>query len=182
MTDVVDSSCALYAVIEARWSEGPPERFVIAYRDEESLRDVIAAPSIVGTGFITREEALVNAGCWPPVFRGSTQTLMPSIDIAEKHHQRGFSSAKRRLVDVLLCRGGGEDRLPGSTACRCRGYYAFLFEEIRGTSYLRQSALSSELPDSSARQTSWSKNNQHASGRLERFTQHSRRHKRTAAS
>lgn len=107
MTDVVDSSCALYAVIEARWSEGPPERFVIAYRDEESLRDVIAAPSIVGTGFITRLEALANAGCWPPVFRGSTQTLMPSIDIAEKHHQRGFSSAKRRLVDVLCVAGAG---------------------------------------------------------------------------
>lgn len=101
MTGVVDHSCALYAVIEARWSEGPPEPFVIAYRDEKSLRDVIAAPSIVGTGFITREEALANAGCWPPVFRGSTQTLMPSIDIAEKHQQRGFSSAKRRLVDAL---------------------------------------------------------------------------------
>ena len=106
MTDMVDSSCALYAVIEARWSEGPPERIVIAYRDQESLRDVIAAPSIVGTGFITREEALANAGCCrPPVFRGSTQILMPSIDIAEKHHQRGFSSAKRRLVDALCVAG-----------------------------------------------------------------------------
>ena len=35
MTELVDSSIAQYAVIEARRTEGPPERFVIAYPDEE---------------------------------------------------------------------------------------------------------------------------------------------------
>lgn len=107
MTELVDSSCALYAVIEARWSQGAPERFVIACRDEESLRDVIAARSIVGTGFITRMGALANAACWPPVLRGSKQSPMSLTDMAKKHHQRGFSSAKRRLVDVLSVTGAG---------------------------------------------------------------------------
>jgi hypothetical protein len=97
MTDLIDPLSALYAVIEARWSDGP-ERFVIAYRDEESLRHVIAAPSIVGVGFITREEALASADCWLPVARGSKQSLRASADKAEKH-QCGLRSAKRRLGD-----------------------------------------------------------------------------------
>jgi hypothetical protein len=33
----VDSSIAQYAVIEAHRTEGPSERFVIGYRDEDSL-------------------------------------------------------------------------------------------------------------------------------------------------
>ena len=37
MTELVDSSIAQYAVIEARRTEGPSECFVIAYPDEESL-------------------------------------------------------------------------------------------------------------------------------------------------
>jgi|SRR5271155_2066710 len=100
MTELVDPSSALYAVVEARWSEGPPERFVLAYRDEESLRDLIAAPSIVGVGFITREEALANAECCSPVTGGSKQTLKASVERAVKR-RRGFKSAKRRLVDAF---------------------------------------------------------------------------------
>ena len=46
MTELVDSSIAQYAVIEARRTEGPSECFVIAYPDEESLRDLIAGPSV----------------------------------------------------------------------------------------------------------------------------------------
>jgi len=33
---------------------------VIAYHDEQSLRDLIAAPSIIGPGFASREEAIAN--------------------------------------------------------------------------------------------------------------------------
>ena len=57
MTELVDSSIAQYAVIEARRTEGPSEPFVIAYPDEESLRDLIAGPSIIACGFATRKEA-----------------------------------------------------------------------------------------------------------------------------
>ena len=66
MSQLIDFSNLRYAVIEARWSEGSPERFAIAYGNEESLRDVIAAPSIIAFGFASREEALAGfAGCLP---------------------------------------------------------------------------------------------------------------------
>ena len=37
-----------------------PERLVIAYQDEDCLRDLVAAPSIFGLGFASREEAIAN--------------------------------------------------------------------------------------------------------------------------
>lgn len=45
-----------YAVISVR-TEPRCERLVIAYPDEKSLRDVLAAPSILGLGYRSREEA-----------------------------------------------------------------------------------------------------------------------------
>ena len=45
-----------YAVIETRRNE----RFVIAYRNERSLREFIAAPCIVASGFASREAALAE--------------------------------------------------------------------------------------------------------------------------
>jgi hypothetical protein len=49
-----------YAVIQASSKKERPERLVIAYHDEQSLRDLIAAPSIIGLGFASREEAITN--------------------------------------------------------------------------------------------------------------------------
>lgn len=49
-----------YAVIQASSKKDRPERLVIAYHDEQSLRDLIAAPSIIGLGFASREEAIAN--------------------------------------------------------------------------------------------------------------------------
>ena len=97
MTGLVDSSIAQYAVIEARRTEGPSERFVITYPDGESLRELIAGPSIVACGFASREEAQANidadfwtAQAWKQTSGG------PTVDGAEKC-QRGVLSAKRRL-------------------------------------------------------------------------------------
>jgi hypothetical protein len=53
-----ESQSGRYAVIEVRRNEVFPERLVIAYRDEESLHEAIAAPSIIGIGFSSREAAL----------------------------------------------------------------------------------------------------------------------------
>lgn len=93
MTSLVDSSIAQYAVIEARRTEGPSERFVITYPDEESLRELIAGPSIIACGFAYREEAQANidadfctAGAWKKTPK----------DRADKY-ERGVPSAKRRL-------------------------------------------------------------------------------------
>ena len=61
MTNAFDFSIPQYAVIEARRTDGPSERFVIAYSDERALRDLIAGPSIIGWGFATREQAQGHA-------------------------------------------------------------------------------------------------------------------------
>lgn len=60
MNAVVDFSDVRYAVIEVLQTETGHERIVIAYPNEESLRDLIAAPSLVAFGFATREEAVVS--------------------------------------------------------------------------------------------------------------------------
>jgi len=49
-----------HAVIQASSNKDRPERLVIAYQDEDCLRDLIAAPSIIGLGFASREEAIAN--------------------------------------------------------------------------------------------------------------------------
>jgi hypothetical protein len=57
---LVDCSNLRYAVIQASSKHERPERLVIAYEDENCLRDLIAAPSIFGLGFLSREAAMAN--------------------------------------------------------------------------------------------------------------------------
>jgi len=57
--ELVDTSAWWYAVISVR-SEPDRERLVIAYPNEETLRDLIAAPSIVTLGYTSRADALKN--------------------------------------------------------------------------------------------------------------------------
>ena len=59
MDELVDTSAWRYAVISVR-SEPDHERLVIAYPDEETVRDLIAAPSIVTLGYSSRADALKN--------------------------------------------------------------------------------------------------------------------------
>jgi hypothetical protein len=56
---LVETSARRYAVISVR-SEPTRERAVIAYPDEETLRDLIAAPSIVALGYTSHADALKN--------------------------------------------------------------------------------------------------------------------------
>lgn len=49
-----------YAVIEALRNESGSEQLVIAYRKEQLLREFIAAPCIIATGFLSRHEAAKN--------------------------------------------------------------------------------------------------------------------------
>jgi hypothetical protein len=55
--EMVDYSGVRYAVIAGLSTETGPEHLVIAYPNEESLRDLIAARSIIAVGFSSREEA-----------------------------------------------------------------------------------------------------------------------------
>jgi hypothetical protein len=59
VNDLVDTSTWRYAVISVR-SEPARERLVIAYPNEETLRDLIAAPSIVALGYTSPADALKN--------------------------------------------------------------------------------------------------------------------------
>jgi hypothetical protein len=59
VNDLVDTSTWRYAVICVR-SEPTRERSVIAYPDEETLRDLIAGASIVALGYNSRADAFKN--------------------------------------------------------------------------------------------------------------------------
>jgi hypothetical protein len=56
----VHCSDVRYAIIQASNNKDRPERLVIAYQDEDCLRDLIAAPSIFELGFASREDAIAN--------------------------------------------------------------------------------------------------------------------------
>jgi len=101
MSELIDSSNLRYALVEAHWSEGPAERFAIAYCNEQSLRDVIAAPSIVGFGFASREEALAGlAGCLPTATGSKHMSRAPAVDGA-KEYTRSVHSARRQVGNWL---------------------------------------------------------------------------------
>jgi hypothetical protein len=59
VNDLVDTSTWRYAVICAR-SEPAREWLVLAYPDEETLRGLIAEPSILTLGYSSRADALKN--------------------------------------------------------------------------------------------------------------------------
>jgi hypothetical protein len=66
MKTLTDDSRLLYAAIQARGTDGPAERFVISYTSEQSLRDLLAASSIVASGCTSRERAEeLCQGAWP---------------------------------------------------------------------------------------------------------------------
>jgi hypothetical protein len=92
----LDSPEVRYAVIEGLHTETGPEHFVIAYSNEESLRDLIAAPSIVALGFSSCEEAVASNGVRFPTggaYQGISATRADGE--TEKRRQR-FTWAQRR--------------------------------------------------------------------------------------
>jgi hypothetical protein len=58
VTNLVEYSDVLYAVIRAFQTDAGSECFVIAYPNQQTLHDVIAARCIVAFGFSSREEAV----------------------------------------------------------------------------------------------------------------------------
>jgi hypothetical protein len=99
VSSLVHSSMWQYAVISV-CTELRCERLVIAYPDEKSLRDLVAAPSILGLGYRSREEAQANIDrCTTtayPSWRKVTATLVTTTRTLKKfvaNHQlpRGWS-------------------------------------------------------------------------------------------
>jgi len=104
---VVDSSGVQYAVIAGLRTETGPEPLVIAYPNEEALRDLIAAPSIIAMGFSSAAEAI--AGSTAFVSSAATHRRMseaaPCEEIGKDQRERNFAdwreetgSTLRRLV------------------------------------------------------------------------------------
>ena len=58
MNALLQSTKERYAVIQLSSASDPPERLILSYPDEETLRALIAEPSIVNLGFDSREEAV----------------------------------------------------------------------------------------------------------------------------
>ena len=95
MKQMVDSSGMKYAVIAGLRTETGPERLVIGYPSEKSLRDLIAAASIIAVGFSSREEAVVGGRDSAPT---TTSQRVPAVIAgreSERYHHR-LNWAERR--------------------------------------------------------------------------------------
>ena len=86
-----------YAVIRLSGTKAFPERVVIAYPNEETLRDLIAGPSIIGLGFVSREEALVTADSDFPKTNLLRRAIKRAITVGNNKFQA--HSVKNRFLD-----------------------------------------------------------------------------------
>lgn len=90
MGALCNSSTWQYAVIDLRTEPGR-ERLVIAYPDEKTLRDLLAAASIVALGYGSRQEAVEEIDVRMPKAVDSTGRLRPGLvdtnrkSLAESH-------------------------------------------------------------------------------------------------
>jgi len=108
--ELIDFSGVQYAVIEGLHTDTGHELMVIAYPNEQSLRDLIAAPSMVALGFSSREEAVTGSrACVPSAAAyqrmpeamagGETETYQQGLSWAELPRETG--SVLRRLGRFL---------------------------------------------------------------------------------
>ena len=103
MDELVETSTWQYAVICVR-SEPDHERLVIAYPDEETLRDLIAAPSIVTLGYSSRADALKNID--RSAVLHTTLTFLTECRVILRRVAGGFGlSAASRVMRSLLHNG-----------------------------------------------------------------------------
>jgi hypothetical protein len=101
--ELVETSTWRYAVICVR-SEPDRERFVIAYPDEETLRDLIAAPSIVTLGYSSRADALKNID--RSAVLHTTLTFLTVCRVVLRRVAGGFGlSGASRVMRSLLHNG-----------------------------------------------------------------------------
>jgi len=101
MVGLAHCSTVRYAIIQASSKKDHPERLVIAYPDESCLRDLIAAPSIVGLGFGSREEAMAKLIGSMPDPRALEQKRLP-IPSSYKAQQDGDAVKNHRNTFHIL--------------------------------------------------------------------------------
>lgn len=84
MSSSVHNLTQQYAVISVR-REPRPERTVVAYLDEKTLRDLLAEPSIVSLGYLSREEAIESLdGCASTGHGLPANVAAASVDMADR--------------------------------------------------------------------------------------------------
>jgi hypothetical protein len=97
-----------YAIIQASSTKDHPERLVVAYPDENCLRDLIAAPSIVGLGFTSREEAMANliGGVPSPTASKRMRRARPKFYEVQQHNDSaaGRAPEKDRGISIRIVR------------------------------------------------------------------------------
>jgi hypothetical protein len=96
VNEMVDYSGLRYAVIAGLRTETGPERLVIAYPNEKSLRDLIAARSIIAVGFCSREEAAAGRNSSVRSAAGSYQQMREAITVWSEKCLQLFKWADRR--------------------------------------------------------------------------------------
>ena len=105
MKELVDFSVVQYAVIKGLHTETGHERLVIAYPNEQSLRDLIAASSIVAFGFPSREEAVAGSrACLPTAVAYPRMPEAMAVGETEKHQQELSWLERRGETDSVLRR------------------------------------------------------------------------------
>jgi len=104
--ELIDTSAWRYAVISVRF-DPDRERLVIAYPEEEILRDLIAAPSILALGYTSRADALKNIDR----FVTTTSSWKRLLETAVLHTNMTFLAECR----VALRRVAGGFRLSGAS-------------------------------------------------------------------
>jgi hypothetical protein len=92
VNQMLDSSGMQYAVIAGLRTETGPERLVIAYPNEKSLRDLLAAASIIAVGFSSREAAIAGGTPASPSYEWTAVAIAGRTG----RHQQRFPWAKRR--------------------------------------------------------------------------------------
>jgi len=98
--ELVETSTWQYAVICVR-SEPDRERLVIAYPDEKTLRNLIAAPSIVTLGYSCRADALKNID--RSAVLHTTLTFLTECRVVLRRVAGGFGlSGASRVMRSLL--------------------------------------------------------------------------------
>ena len=99
MNGLMDSLGVRYAVIKGCCSQSFSEPLVIAYADEKSLRELIAAPSILGLRFESRAEAVKSARNDSMAISLSNQ-MRDSVGTTDRVHkcEPEVHSAKRELA------------------------------------------------------------------------------------
>ena len=96
MNEMVDDSDVRYAVVAGLRTETGPERLVIAYPNEKSLRDLIAARSIIAVGFSSREDAAAGRKSSVRPAAASYQRMRETIAVWSEKCLQGFEWADRR--------------------------------------------------------------------------------------